>query len=435
MSWEIHCAKLEDWAASYSGPKFHAVLCDPPYGLEFMGKDWDAPHRATSFPQAGNLGGFADGEKPSFARQKRHLHKLAHIYASWGKAILPLLHPGALVLMFGGTRTWHRLATGMEDAGFEMWDTLMWLYGQGFPKAQKIPDWEGYKTTALKPAWEPILCFKAPNGGKTYAQLASEFGSGCLNVDGGRIATCEADMRDVGRVITRNVRPDDGWGFNGDESDRTEVIKENGRYPANLILDEATAVMLDQQSGNLTSGANPEQRHSDITRGIYGEFKGHECFPARGADFGGASRFFYCAKADRAERDQGLDAQFPVKMLRWSSGDESPGTFQAEGTDKFARNFHPTVKPVDLCAYLATLLLPPDCVKPRRLFIPFEGSGSEIIGALRAGWDEVVGVEQDAEYVRIAKARIVGDAPLFNTVPSKPNPDSVIPLFETGKPQ
>ncbi|KKL74514.1 hypothetical protein LCGC14_2064150, partial [marine sediment metagenome] len=98
----IH-AEFVEWANKYNGPKFHAVLSDPPYGLKFMGKDWD---RVSA--------------------------------KEWGDAMMPLLYPGAIVFMFGGTRTWHRLATGMEEAGFEMWDTFMWLHGQGFPKAQAI---------------------------------------------------------------------------------------------------------------------------------------------------------------------------------------------------------------------------------------------------------------------------------------------------------
>ncbi len=96
-------AEFVAWAKAYDGSRFHAVLCDPPYGLEFMGKDWD---RVSA--------------------------------KEWGEAMLPLLYPGAIVFMFGSTRTWHKLATGMEEAGFEIWDTLMWLHGQGFPKAQAI---------------------------------------------------------------------------------------------------------------------------------------------------------------------------------------------------------------------------------------------------------------------------------------------------------
>ena len=449
----VHHGELLTVLPSLAG-KFHAVLCDPPYGLEFMGKEWDAPHKATSFPKAGNIGGFADGNKPSIARQGQIGPKYQSWVTSW-----------ALLLCFGGTRTWHRLAAGLEDAGFQMWDTLMWLHGQGFPKAQDISKlidksngherrvlsegkpvkrmipgadqdktgswikdngrvfvptveaagsdvsapWSGHKTCALKPAWEPVLCFRAPSGGKSYAELATEFGSGCLNVDGGRIAVTEKDARDVGRVITRNVRPEDGWGFNGDESDRTEVVKANGRYPANVALEcvcEQTEVVTVRPSGGLTGGE--PSASTDEIYGNYGPRQPFTAYPGVAVKHtnpdcpcfildtqsgdnasGGASRFFYTAKADSSERH--------------SLNEVTPST----------RNHHPTVKPIDLCRWLATLLLPPESVKPRRLLVPFSGSGSEMIGALQAGWDEVIGIDQDSEYCKLVPARIEHHVGLF----------------------
>jgi len=275
----------------------------------------------------------------------------------WGEAMLPLLSPGAIVLMFGGTRMFEWLNTGMQLEGFEHWETINWLHSQGFPKAQDISKlidkangdkrgevigtssgpnhsrykgerysetrqttfgpvqdqplktapgsptsapWSGHKTCALNPAWEPILCFRAPRQGMTYAEIALKFGSGALNVDGTRLPS--------------------------------------GRYPANLILDEESAAML-------------------------GEW----------------SRFFYCAKASSRERNAGCE--------------DLP-------------NDHPTVKPLALCRHLATLLLPPPSVAPRRLWVPFCGSGSEMIGAMQAGWDEIVGVEQNPDYCQIADRRL-----------------------------
>lgn len=253
---------VEHWSETYTGPKFHAVLCDPPYGIQFMGKTWDTISAK-----------------------------------AWGQALLPHLYPGALVLMFGGTRMWHHLATGMEEAGFEMWDTLMWLYGQGFPKAQDIsklidkrngtenvigtqPDrwtgkgstfnystsplrseckitapgstesasWSGHKTTALKPAWEPILCFKKPLTG-TYAEMALQYGSGALNVDGGRIGLQEGDDVRLGgngdwstTSAAKNVYE---GGYAGDRVGSSPL----GRYPANLILDPESSAQLDQMTG------------------------------------------------------------------------------------------------------------------------------------------------------------------------------------------
>ncbi len=297
----------------------------------------------------------------------------------WGRAMMPLLYPGALVFMFGGTRTWHKLATGMDEAGFELLDTLMWLYGTGFPKGQKVEDWDGYKTPALKPAWEPILMFRVPRQGKTYAQLAQEYGSGCLNVDGGRIPIVDGVDDSQLRTMNRSQREDvDGWGMNSDGSDAPQVVSSQGRYPANLIVDEESAGMLDEQSG-VSKSSGGSGKHSMGAMGKHGKYSKY-ALDRLGAnagglgDSGGASRFFYCAKASRRERGGG--------------------------------NNHPTVKPISLTKWLATLLLPPDSVKPRRLLVPFAGSGSEMIGAVEAGWDEVVGIENNKDYCEIAEARL-----------------------------
>lgn len=392
MPWTIEVDSVENWCPSRAMkiPRFHAALCDPPYLIDFMNKEWDA-------------------------RRKRE--SLSEMFQLWGEAILQVLHPGAIVLMFGGTRTWHHLAVGMENAGFELWDTIMWLYGQGFPKAQQIESegWEEHKTKALKPAWEPILCFQAPTGGRTIRQCAEMFGTGSLWIDGGRIPV-DLNVDDPrlgggGTWRTKSMAKNAYGEYAGDEIGSSLL----GRFPANLVLTctceeteiveletsevnatrdgeasaqeryqdrggtsfcltqgerrvdrqivrhtdpECPAYLLDQQTGILTSGANPESRNSDITRGIYGKFTGRECFPVRGADSGGASRFFYCAKVDRRERNAGLDGVDKQPLL-WSAGQKNASSFQSEGTEQASENNHPTLKPVDLCRWLATLLLPP----------------------------------------------------------------------------
>ena len=301
-------------------------------------------------------------------------------------------------MMFGGPRMFAWLATGMQLAGFEMWDTMtfFWVHAQGFPKAQdmgkqvakltgeepidEVPNsaanaWRGYKTPALKPAYEPILCFRAPRYGMTYAKLAITYGTGCLNVDGGRIPT--------------------------------KNLSVGGRYPANLILDEKTADMLDEQSGNTVSSRQEQPRG---TGGMWSGVSNTPC-GAQYSDSGGASRFFYCAKASREERNAGCE-DLPVIEMGMSGGAQSHGEGYDRGQDiGFNRvisryNDHPCVKPLELCRHLATLLLPPQSVAPRRLLVPFAGSGSEMIGAMQAGWDEIVGIEQDAHYCEIAERRI-----------------------------
>lgn len=389
-------AEFVAWAKAYEGPPFHAVLSDPPYGLKFMGKDWD---RVSA--------------------------------KEWGEAMLPLLYPGAIVFMFGGTRTWHKLATGMEEAGFEIWDTLMWLHGQGFPKAQAIDKlidrtqgvkdsdrpvigeklgadrlrnqtkggkrdgqgkwgnesgrdpfirsavtdsakaWQGHKTAALKPAWEPILCFRASRQGKSYAELAMEYGSGALNVDGGRVGVLAGDRTEYGR--DRELPHANTTVSLGKFSKVTPYSRPSaGRYPANLVLDEVSGELLDEQAGDKPGPWGKNSRHplGGGNRG-YGGYAGGGFIDNErlGKETGGPSRFFYCAKASRSERGKA--------------------------------NNHPTVKPIALTKWLATLLLPPDSVKPRRLLVPFAGSGSEMVGAIEAGWDEIVGVEQSEQYAEI----------------------------------
>lgn len=300
----------------------------------------------------------------------------------WGEAMLPLLYPGALVMMFAGPRMWEWVATGMQLAGFEHWETIIWVYAQGFPKAQDIAKlidkrfgmapskeseaWGGYKTAALKPAYEPILCFRAPRAaGMTYAELALRYGTGALNVDAARIGT----------GAMKWDKPKGGiWKPSGPGGQRM-IENPLGRYPANLILDETSAIMLDQQSGVRVS------------------------------------RFFFCPKPSKREREAGCE-DLPVIYSGMSNGAKVHGAGYDKGQDiglnrVIARkNDHPCVKPLTLCHYLASLLLPPASVAPRRLLVPFLGSGSEMIGALQAGWDDIVGVEQNAHFCEIANRRI-----------------------------
>jgi DNA modification methylase len=283
---------------------FDAVLCDPPYGLKEKRNARSASPRKSS-REARRRGGFmkmpwdADVPQPVVWRE-----------------ILRVLKPGAILLAFGGTRTHHRLMCAIEDAGFEIHDCIVWLHGQGFPKAK----------SCLKPAWEPII-------------VARKRGSVVpLNIEGSR-------------------------------------INPGGRWPANVLLDENAGAALDSQSGILTSGNNPAKRSADKHRNVYAGWTGAQCLVRRGTDSGGASRFFYCAKASRKERGE--------------------------------QNTHPTVKPLKLLEYLARLILPPkEGRAKRKLLAPFAGSGSEMIAGRRAGWDEVLGIEVNPAYVKMAEDRI-----------------------------
>jgi len=528
----IACAEFAQWAQEEAkriqrgeAQPYHAVLTDPPYGLEFMGQEWDS--FATDRTEAAR-----PSTNPNLRGRKVNPISRVHLLktskplapekyqawtAEWGRALIPLLLPGALMLCFGGTRTWHRLTCGLEDAGFEIWDTLIWLHGQGFPKTQaidmlidkqlgakrpivgsriltgnaatptkekggtygtgapcagptKVPvtdsatetsrSWRGHKTSALKPAWEPILCLKAPAQGKTYAELALEHGSGALNVDGGRIAG----------IVPKTIQGASSRIYGGGKGFYPHRYQESspsqlGRYPANLCLEcicerveivDAPDYMINCynfrggvkpfgggaghpytsrtcKGGKAIRHTNPEcpcyqldaQAGEARSSGIFtphgdGSYSPSPTFGGRNVpatmygDKGGPSRFFYCAKASRSEREAGLEEIADTKPVEiWGGGIASTTKLGPGHTEKgraaraahAVRNMHPTVKPIALTRWLASLLLPPDSVKPRRLLVPFSGSGSEIIGAMQAGWDEIVGVEMDAHYCKIACAR------------------------------
>lgn len=185
-----------------------------------------------------------------------------------------------------------------------------------------------------------------------------------------------------------------------------EPDKLTGRWPANLILDEVAAAELDRQSGTLTSGANTTRRSSQKTRNVYGEFTGQaECVAHRGTDTGGASRFFYTAKASRSERNAGLegiderkrDAGLHADQTSMNGGEGNPYNRGA----KLVSNHHPTVKPLSLMRYLCRLITPPGGT----VLDPFMGSGSTGCGAVQEGFD-FVGIEREEEYLEIARRRI-----------------------------
>lgn len=325
---------------------FSAIVTDPPYGLSFMGKEWD--HGVPGEP-------------------------------FWREA-LRVLKPGGMLLAFGGTRTYHRLACAIEDAGFEIRDCLSWLYGQGFPKAldvgkaTSLDAWHGYGT-ALKPAWEPILLAMKPLDG-TFAQNALAHGVAGVNVDGCRVGDGHSNGSGRDDEASAFRRYSERGGTNMAATPGPRGGDPSGRFPANLILDEAAGAMLDEQSGELTSGANPVRRGSDkFSRTAYGEFVGQrECVRVRGVDSGGASRFFYCAKASKRDRN-------------------SNGAVD---------NRHPTVKPTNLMRWLVRLVTMPEGT---RILDPFAGSGSTGVACALEGVD-FLGIERDADSAEVARARI-----------------------------
>lgn len=543
MNWEIRAGEALEQLAALDDGSVDAIVTDPPYGIGFMGHEWDQPGdhgpiRSNGTPGLHKRVGVPSGQRrvanpaPSgFSKMTAKERKLGQRAASrerpgameagrydlsrsanqrfqawceeWAREALRVLKPGGYILVFGGTRTYHRMAAGIEDAGFEIRDCLMWLYGSGFPKSLNVskaidraagakrevvgskvgqpgyslsenrddrtafgaftnaeaecevtapatPDaerWDGWGT-ALKPNWEPIVVARKPLIG-TVVQNVLEHGTGALNIDGCKIGGGERELRGGGGLFgkagnTDEVTSEGRWPGNVALSHTEDCVlvgshrvRANGHFPAargpsgygsavddsnggglhgqdglaerrfdgELVetwacVPDCPVRLLDAQSGVLSSGANPTRRQADKFRTAYGDFAGGDETPMRGADHGGASRFFYCAKTSRAERNAGLDG-FPRERLDWSNGEANPGSFQSGGTDREAENGHPTVKPIDLMRWLVRLVTQPDGL----VVDPFAGSGTTGCAAVLEGM-RFIGSDRNAKYAEIAEARV-----------------------------
>ncbi|WP_228257991.1 DNA methyltransferase [Pseudoxanthomonas winnipegensis] len=350
-----------------------AIVTDPPYGIAFMGKRWDYDVPSTEI---------------------------------WAEC-LRVLKPGGHLLAFAGTRTQHRMAVRIEDAGFEIRDMIAWVYGSGFPKSHNGV-WGG---TALKPALEPItMARKSLNG--TVALNHASHGTGGLNID-----ACRVDgivQSNAGNIGFGSGRIDGYIKGTGRE------YQANGRWPANLIHDGSEEVLeaFPNAPGQL---ANTSANHAACkTQNVYGAMRrgrgeepsadssnegavGFKMRPGiRRLDGGSAARFFYCAKASRLDRDEGLEAlaRQAAGMVSNTSGQHM--TRRDEGYEVAPRaNHHPTVKPTDLMRYLCRLVTPAGAV----VLDPFMGSGSTGKAALLDRFS-FIGVERDEQYFNIALARI-----------------------------
>ena len=365
-----------------------SIITDPPYELGFMGKKWDSSG-------------------------------IAYSVELWTECFR-VLKSGGHLLSFGGTRTFHRMAVAIEDAGFEIRDNIAWLYGSGFPKSLDVSkaidkaagverevvgtktaspkgiknaeertdtaagayggvtkeiditapatdeakQWEGWGT-ALKPAHEPIIVARKSLIG-TVAKNVLTYGTGAINIDGSRIGT---------EAITINTFDNGAKPFGNAVGEPFTSRQSQGRWPANIILDEHTAGLLDEQSGVSTSKIS--QMKAGLVEAIgslnlsdkaadYESERGHN-------DSGGASRFFYVAKANKRDRNEGLERM----------------------------NTHPTVKPTALMTYLVKLVTPPNGT----VLDPFTGSGSTGKAAILNGFD-FIGIEMTEDYLPIIQGRL-----------------------------
>lgn len=259
-----------------------SIVTDPPYGLSFMDKIWDY-------------------QVPSIE--------------IW-KECLRVLKPGGHVLSFGGTRTYHRMVVNIEDAGFEIRDQVQWIYGSGFPKSHNLKgEHEGFGT-ALKPANEPICLARKPLIG-TVASNVQEFGTGALNIDASRIGT-------ETRTVKSRASNEDAMKTMGTFQPWDGDYKETqGRWPANILLDESAAELLDEQSGNRPGMPKTKNRKGASRKGFnLGNITDDASVSPGYGDLGGASRFFYVAKASKRERNAGLEKNEPIwEIDTWEKQD------------------------------------------------------------------------------------------------------------------
>lgn len=451
--WHVEHGSMLSVLESLPEHSFDACPCDPPYELGFMSRSWD---------KSG----------------------IAFDPDTW-RRVLRVLKPGAHLAAFGGSRTFHRIACAIEDAGFEIRDSLVWCYGSGFPKSLNCGEGRG---TALKPAQEPILLARRPFSG-TVAETIEEHGTGFLNIDACRVehssaADLAAHEAQVAAIKSRGGSMENSWKNSSDLANANDV-NSAGRWPPNFLLTHSNC----KKAGTKQIKANPtwdtpnretestftgetvsKVRHGDGETETVDVF---ECAPdcpvrlldeqsgsekARNGgraglnvgyggvigdvetptyrDSGGASRFFprfeweelddldrflYCAKASRAERDQGLD-EFEALSGGEATGrvDGSPGTQSPRagaGRNGGSRNSHPTVKPIQLMRWLVRLITPPGgCVLD-----PFCGSGTTGIASVLEGF-RFVGIElndtPEEPFASIARARIghvAGGAPVVTT--------------------
>jgi len=448
----IYHADCRDILPLLSG--IDAVVTDPPYGLGFMNKEWDNPQKERELIERERKRSeqrFREGKSPTTAPFSQSVRPGLAIKGAkegrwfqewcfqWAEMLLNAMKPGGHLLSFGATRQYHRMACAIEDAGFEIRDMVEWMYGSGFPKSHNVglsvdklmghpdrghriavasrhhPDgtlepngellppyeaksdeakqWEGWGT-ALKPAHEPICLARKPLSEKTVAENVLKWGTGAINIDSSRIPL-NGDKPQAGKRTATFGTQETQSG--GDGSGGWGMDKQ-GRFPANLIHDGSQEVM-ELFPPSAGAFAPVSRGKSGKSKGIYGDFaqKGDDGKTFHGDGLGSAARFFYCAKASRAERDAGLEDVEPQRIEGRDEGqDERNVPYKNRPAPQ--RNQHPTVKPLALMRYLINLITPPNGI----VLDPFMGSGSTLLAA--KGY-KAIGIEIEEKYCEIAAKR------------------------------
>ncbi len=409
----LHAGDSREVVRGLADNSVDSVVTDPPYALVSIGKRFGADNAAPA--KVGKTGAYARASS-GFMGKKWDTGETAFAVEFW-QEILRVVKPGGHVVAFGGTRSYHRLACAIEDAGFEIRDQLAWTYGSGFPKSHDVSkaidralgaertkvridtsnvrnskatgggrdgmegasrpwieaamkngyheavsdeavsdeavSWQGWGT-ALKPSWEPIVLARKPLSEETVAANVLQHGTGALNIIGTRIGTRTAS---TGEVISDNIAMGSP-NYGRVETDETTI----GRWPANLVHDGSPEVLAAFPES--IAGAENDKRG---TGGIWSPSSGMPCGPQYG-DSGSAARFFYTAKADASDR---LGSK------------------------------HPTVKPVDLMQWLIRLITPPGGT----VLEPFAGTGTTGEAAFREGFRAIL-IEREAEYQNDIRRRM-----------------------------
>ena len=420
MKYELKQGDNAKTLKQYPDNYFDSIVTDPPYGIEFMGKDWDKHTGAVE---------------------------------TWNECFR-VLKPGGHILAFSASRTYHHLATNIESVGFEIRDQIMWLYGSGFPKSMNIgkaidkmsgvkfkskpasgvgfmnpegrggynktnnqlervgestdeaKQWGGWGT-ALKPAHEPIVMARKPLSENTVAENVLKHGTGGINIDGCRVGLSEGDDPRLGGKGSWKTDKMAKQVYSGGYAGVVSGSSELGRFPANIIHDGSDEVVNNfpiTKSGALSKGHKQG-------KGMFGKIGGDKITGNYGNDKGSASRFFYCPKVSKKERNMGLN-EFSTKQTTGGGGltalkNEEGYYVSASAGGKYGsvkaaqKNHHPTVKPVALMKYLITLITP----KGGKVLDPFNGSGSTGMACVELGY-EYTGCELDPDYIEISKARI-----------------------------
>lgn len=363
MTYQLHVGRCEEVLKTLPDNSVDAIVTDPPYGLSFMNHKWDY-------------------DVPTVDQ--------------W-RECLRVLKPGGHLLAFGGSRTYHRLVVNAEDAGFEIRDQILWIYGSGFPKSHNLDgDFDGWGT-ALKPAHEPIVMARKPFK-QTVSANMNEHGTGAINIDACRIPTDEALNGGTDGLLSH-------------QRDGTEPVADyeqapEGRWPANIIHDGSEAVVSAFPDAKGQQGDLKETGRARPSQGRYGDMAPPKAHAARVESEKSAARFFYCAKVKPKERDEGLE-RFMATSASDMTGGRKEGSVgindprAGAGRTNGAKNNHPTVKPIALMSYLCRLITPPGGT----VLDPWMGSGSTGRAAIEEGFN-FIGIDLNPDYVTIASARI-----------------------------